>query len=176
MHNGFYNRKEKGEIFFNCMTEESSGKYEDLSLYDFLHGDCPYFAGWLAQKYNYPMWTITFLYKKSENGYWRKWDNSIIHSFCTTSYKDKIYYIDARGITDNSLNFISEFLDVIAEIEKQCKEKGYQYKIDYKMYNSFDKYLKTKKDFNVKTFLEAHSLEEKYADIFDFEKFKKAYL
>ena len=91
-----------------CSHGVSYTQYEDamkisfgsMSLFDYFHGSCWYYAKYFQHKN--PEWkTISLL-----RGNWR---DSIVHTFCIKQLGDKTLFADARGITDDPVEFFSDF-------------------------------------------------------------------
>ena len=97
-----------------------------INLEKYLHGYCDEFAILLNRKYNYP---IIAKFK----------DKNLIHAYC----KKDNYYIDVRGITDESDLFFKEFeFDLLSEKfektfnnYKEFYEYLYNWFFDYKIKN-----------------------------------------
>ena len=74
----------------------------DMSIYDFVHGSCAYFAYALAEKFGYDI-TLVKLYDSVEGRM------ELCHVYCHTAVNGVDYYIDARGITSDEQQLMDEF-------------------------------------------------------------------
>lgn len=114
MHCGFYEEldklKEESEFvdgfnfLENIYVELSSDPYASSSVYDYLHGMCYEFATYLHLKMGYPLVTVW-----NPDEVKNKLHVPLIHAFCIDNRFKKPLYIDARGITDDPIEFWSEF-------------------------------------------------------------------
>ena len=87
-----------GDIDF--LWEEFEGT--ELSIYDFIHGSCAYFAYALAEEFGYDI-TLVKLYDS------RQGIMDLCHVYCHTEVNGVDYYIDARGITSDEQQLMDEF-------------------------------------------------------------------
>lgn len=74
----------------------------DMSIYDFVHGSCAYFAYTLAEKFDYDI-VLVKLYNSYEGRM------ELCHVYCHTTVNGVDYYIDARGITSDEQQLMDEF-------------------------------------------------------------------
>lgn len=112
MHNGYYYdmdimKEELPEEDYDgfCFMENTSYDiYEEnghpITAYDYLHGRCNIFAELMSQKYGYDAFVI------------EDWEGKMIHCYNTATLPNgQTAFIDARGITTDYVEFISEFED-----------------------------------------------------------------
>lgn len=122
----FYDSSRPGK--FKKVLEEPGvvsviGQTEYVSLFEMFHGDCWYYARFFHEKN--PSWQVETILKGNS------WD-SVLHSFCTKVVNGRKLFADARGITDDTKLFFSDFrcsqnayicndpkLDRIPEAEKE---------------------------------------------------------
>lgn len=71
-----------------------------ISLFDYIHGLCYDFAEYF--RHINPDWQMICMYR---GNYW----NTLIHCYCTKKIGERIYFADARGITDDPETFFSDF-------------------------------------------------------------------
>lgn len=145
MKTGFWKQIDEDLQDFEILENEVLGKLDDyeVDLSFFLHGYCTIAAIILHEQFGYPMY--------------RQWDEDeveacgnpslslsefpVIHDFCKARNGD--YFIDIRGITDESDSFFSEFEDFFEELnysmlsEEQIVEikNGYRKEIGRSIFN-----------------------------------------
>ncbi|MDF2880234.1 MAG: hypothetical protein K0R54_791 [Clostridiaceae bacterium] len=107
MRKGFFNLKNnEGYNFLETLNVNN----EIIDAFYMLHGICHEFALAINEVYGY---NIVF---------WVNYDeeietNVLIHAFNVFKYKDKQYFVDIRGVTDNLEDIINEF-DYFEEISE----------------------------------------------------------
>lgn len=73
---------------------------DDVALFDMFHGYCDGFAYYLAKKH--PEWSIVTVRR---DGFWKR----LVHAFCVFWQDGHLCYADARGITDDPVEFFMDY-------------------------------------------------------------------
>lgn len=73
---------------------------KDITLLDMFHGYCVLFMSYFITKQ--PSWNVMLLERPDSF-------QKIVHCFATKTINGVTYFADARGITDNCLEFFSDF-------------------------------------------------------------------
>ena len=138
--------------FWKESAEERSEIYEGttLSVEDFLHGWCNYFAFAWAMRFGEKVIVVRDYESKH-----------LIHCYGTYKKEGKFYYVDIRGITNDENELLDEF-----EIVPEYKD-WYIFEIyDFTSKSSIQDY--KSKYYNLEhEFVDAVSEAEKFLDIYD---------
>ena len=169
MHNGFYDKLDKlvnydknrvfhsnfdflhangnyGQSFIEKMNREKG-----ISVGDFLHGYCFEFAILLNQLYGYPIQCIIDP------------NNNLIHAYCVYRNNGILYFVDARGTTNNWFEFSKEYSSFATGVNNMgyCFNKIVQFNV------APEYYFGTKVLHNQKVVKAAREIHNKYKHFYN---------